>query len=193
MKPKKIFALLIVLLLISALVFVVYGNRKPSKPFSPVLASVSGYDIMTDEFEEGFSTSAFAARSDRLQARREYLETVINQKLILLDAQKKNIDKAPDFLKSVERFWAQSLLTVALGQKTLELQKGVNVREEDVRRIYESMVKDGVTEKPFEDVYPQIKWQAEKQIQTQRLNAWVESLRKGAVVNINDNVLKALK
>ncbi len=132
-----------VVLCMAALVGAVTGcdSRKPAKPASPVIAMVSGYDIRQNEFEEGFATSAFVARADRIKAREEYLDMLINQKLILLDAQKKNIDKDPDFLSSVERFWAQSLLTVALSQKTQELQKGVNIREDDVRRIYDNMIK----------------------------------------------------
>ncbi len=193
MRLRMPLVLLTMLVLVSTVAVTGCGFNKPSKPVSPVIARVGAYDIRVDEFEEGFVTSPFVARADVLLARREYLDTLINQKLILLDSQKKNIDKDPDFLKSVERFWAQSLLTVALGQKTLELQKGVTVREDDVRRIYDNMVKDGVTEKPFEDVYPQIKWQAEKQLQAQRLNAWVDSLRKNAAVSINENVLKDIK
>ena len=193
MKSRMVFVLLLMPLVTALMAVTGCGSGKPPRPELPVLATVSGYDIRVDEFDEGFATSPYASRTDALQARREYLDTLINQKLILLDAQKKNIDKQPDFLKSVERFWAQSLLTVSLGQKTLELQKGAMVREDDVRRIYDNMVKDGVTEKPFEDVYPQIKWQAEKQLQSERLNAWIESLRKGASVNIDENALKALK
>ena len=70
---------------------------------------------------------------------------------------------------------------------------GVAVRDEDIRRIYENMVKDGVTTKPLNDIYPQIKWQAEKQLEVQLLNGWIGSLRKDAAVKINDDVLKSLK
>ncbi|MFH0753784.1 MAG: hypothetical protein V2A70_04395 [Candidatus Omnitrophota bacterium] len=160
---------------------------------SPLLANVGGYRITVNEFKDGFMTSAFAARADRLQARREYLETLIDQKLILLDAQKHNLDKTPDFLRSVERFWSQSLLTVALGSKTLEFHKGSNVKDEDVRRIYDDMVKDGVTTKPIQEVYSQIKWQAEKQVESQKLNAWIASLRKAASVRVDEMMLKSLK
>ncbi len=191
MTRKTLIVLIIAVLVL--LVVVAGKNARSPRDGSFVLANVNGYQIMADEFEEGFSTSAFAARDDKLQARREYLETLIDQKLILLDAQRQNLDKAPDFLKSVEKFWAQSLLTVAVGKKTLELHKGINVRDEDVRRIYDDMVKDGVTVKPLSQVYPQIKWQAEKQLDTQLLNRWIHGLRQGASVSVDENALKALK
>ena len=169
------------------------GRGQPPRSKAPLVATVNGCEIRADEFQQGFASSAYAGRGDALQARREYLDALVNQKLIILDAQKKDMDKTPDFLNSVERFWAQSLLTVALGRKTIELHKGINVREEDARRIYENMVKDGVTTRPFEDVYPQIKWQAETERESQLLKEWMEGLRRGASVSVNENVLKALK
>ena len=185
--------LFLAVIILSAVTLTGCSGGQHSKSKAPVLATVNGCEIRTDEFEQGFGTSAYASRGDALAARREYLDALMNQKLILLDAQKKNMDKTPDFLDSVERFWAQSLLTVALGRKTIELHKGINVREEDVRRIYENMVKEGVTTKPFEDVYPQIKWQAETERESQLLKEWIDGMRKGASVSVNGNVLKALK
>ena len=179
--------------LIGVSVYCWRGGNKPAPDVSPVIANVSGYEIRADEFNEDFATSAYSVRTDKLQARREYLNTLIDQKLILLDAQKKGLDKAPNFLTSVEKFWAQSLLTEALGKKTLELGQGITVRDEDVRRIYEDMVKGGVTEKPLSEVYPQIKWQAQRQLEGQLLKGWIESLRQGASVSVNEGALRADK
>ena len=174
--------------------FIFYGCGRPtSKDMSPIIAKVDVCEISAQELQEGFATSAFSARPDKIQARRDYLEMLIDQKLILLDAQKRGLDKAPDFLKSVEKFWAQSLVNVSLGQKTMELHRGSMVRDEDVRRIYETMVREGVTSKSFEDVYPQIKWQAQKQMESQRLQEWMEGIRKNMAVTVNEDALKALK
>ena len=191
MKSSTVLFLAVVVL--SACTLAGCGRGQPPRSKAPLVATVNGCEIRADEFQQGFASSAYAGRGDVLQARREYLDALVNQKLIILDAQKKDMDKTPDFLSSVERFWAQSLLTVALGRKTIELHKGINVREEDVRRIYENMVKDGVTTRPFEDVYPQIKCQAETERESQLLKEWMEGLRKRASVSVNENVLKALK
>ena len=82
------------------------GCFKP-KPPEEVIARVNDYEITLAEYEEGFAASPFSARSDKLLARQEYLSSLIDRKLILQDAQKKNIDKEKEFLKSIERFWEQ--------------------------------------------------------------------------------------
>ncbi|MBF0331390.1 MAG: hypothetical protein HQL17_05585 [Candidatus Omnitrophica bacterium] len=187
--------LIVIAVAVVMLPWVITGcdRQQLAPPGSAVIARVRGYAITAGEFEEAFTLSAFAARADKLQARRECLDWLINQKLILLDAQRHDLDKSPDFMKSIEKFWAQSLLSVAMEERSLELRKEVRVREVDVRRIYDNMVKDGVTTKSFEDVYPQIKWQAEKQAEAQLLNSWINGLRKGADVSINDVMLMSMK
>lgn len=160
---------------------------------SKVLVQINEYKVTADEFREGFAQSAFASRDDVEGARADYLENVINQKVILLDAQKKNIDKQKDFLRSIERFWEQSLLTVAVGMKTREITGSVRVTEEQLRRLYDQMVKEGVATKPYQEMYAQIRWQAEKQVEAQLLNDWMNDLRKKAKIVIDKNLLKAEK
>jgi hypothetical protein len=169
------------------------GGCLKQKPPEKIVARVNDYDIMLSEFEEGFAASPYSARTDKLLARQEYLSSLVDRKLMLQDAQKKNIDKEKEFLKSIERFWEQSLLTVALGTKTVEISKTVVVRERDLRNIYDSMVRDGITTKPYEEIYPQIKWQAQKHLEAAKLNEWIDSLRKGSTIKINDDLLKSLK
>jgi hypothetical protein len=179
-------------LLILIVAFAVGGCAK-QKPPEEVIAKVNNYQIYLSEFEEGFAASPYASRTDKLLARQEFLSSLIDRKLILQDAQKRNIDKEKEFLKSIERFWEQSLLTVALGNKTVELSRGVKVREQDVRKIYDEMVRDGITTKTFEEIYPQIKWQAQKQQESARLNEWIDGLRVGSMIEINEDLLKSLK
>ena len=174
------------------LAIAVSGCARPQPP-KETIARVNDYEITVDEFEEGFAASPYASRTDKLQARREVLSSLVERKLILQDAQKKNIDKDKEFLRSIEHFWEQSLLTVALGTKTQELSRSVQVREQDVRRIYDGMVKDGITTKPFEDVFPQIKWQAQKQVEAQLLGEWIDGLRKGAAISVDEALLKRIK
>lgn len=166
------------------------GKAEPPKKN---IAVVNDYVITLDEFELGFTQSAYAAREDMAKARRDYLDSLINQKLILQDAQKKNIDKDKEFLKSIERFWEQSLLTIAVGTKAKEINGSLQVPEDQIRKLYDQMVKEGLTAKSYEEMYPQIKWQAAKQFEAQMLSGWMDGLRHSAKVKVNESLLKAEK
>ncbi|MBF0595575.1 MAG: hypothetical protein HQL22_11510 [Candidatus Omnitrophica bacterium] len=166
------------------------GCGSGSKPTGLVMFTVNGYNVTLAEFNEGFDRSDYADREDIDQARAEYAEKLINQKLILLDAQKKGLDQDKEFLKSIEHLWEQSLSTMAVGRKLREIDSGLTLSEQEIRRFYENMVKSGITTKSYEDVYPQIKAQAQKQMESRLLDEWIKSLRSGATIDINKNLLK---
>ncbi|MBF0485356.1 MAG: hypothetical protein HQL16_02460 [Candidatus Omnitrophica bacterium] len=178
---------------LSALICLALAGCGRAEPPKEIIARVNDYQISLEQFENGFAQSPYAAREDKALARKDYLNSLISQKLILEDAQKKNIDKQKEFLASVEHFWEQSLLTVSVGMKTKEIDGSVHVPQEAIRKLYDQMIKDGVTTKTYEEIYPQISWQAAKQLETEKLNAWIESLRKGANIKVNTDLLKAGK
>ncbi len=166
------------------------GCGKTEKATSKILVQINNYQVTLDEFNEGFAYSAFASHTDQEAARLEYLNNIIDQKVVLLDAQKKNIDKQKDFLRSIEKFWEQSLLTDAMGMKMREVSAKSYVSEDQIRQLYEQMLKEGIATKSYQEMHAQIRWQAEKQAESQVLKAWVENLRKKAKITIDKDLLK---
>ena len=94
------------------------GNSPPSSSDDAV-AKVGNYVITRQEFEEAYKDSGYGELGT-LASRKTFLNNMINQKLILLDAEKKGLDKNKEFLKMVENFWQQSLLTMAMQEKVRE-------------------------------------------------------------------------
>ena len=84
-----------------------------------VVARVGTYVITQDEFEESYKNSAYGREHNPFY-RSAFLNNMINQKLILLDAERRGLDRDPRFLKMVENFYQQSLMTIALQEKTKE-------------------------------------------------------------------------
>jgi len=84
-----------------------------------IVARVGSYVITQHEFEEAYKNSAYG-RDHNLFYRSAFLKNMINQKLILLDAERRGLDRDPQFLKMIESFYQQSLLTTALQEKTKE-------------------------------------------------------------------------
>jgi hypothetical protein len=100
-----------------------------------VVARVGNYVITQDEFEEAYKNSAYGRQHNMLY-RSEFLKNMITQKLILLDAERRGLDRDPQFLKMVENFWQQSLLTFTLQEKNKEggdLDKWVNYLKQNTK------------------------------------------------------------
>jgi hypothetical protein len=99
------------------LAFVLGCQSKDSQ--QPVVARVGSYVITAEEFNDAYKNSAYG-RQHNIFYRSEFLKNMINQKLILLDAEHRGLDRDPQFLGMIQSFWQQSLLTYALQEKSKE-------------------------------------------------------------------------
>ena len=174
--------------LIICLVFVLGCQHKP--PVEKVVAKIGDYVITQEEFEDAFKSSSFGIQ-DSAESRQVFLDNMINQKLIILDARAKGLDKNKDFLHMIQNFWEQSLLTVALREKSKEINSGtVQISSQEVQTVYDQMFKDGRVDKSLNDVYPQIQSMLTRQKESEKFNQWVKDLRQKTTVEIHQEYLK---
>ncbi len=153
---------------------------------------INNYEISREEFNSQFKESQYGSQ-DTLESRKEFLDNLIDRKLILQDAQAKGLDKNPAFLKMIEKFWEQSLLKLALDAKSKEVANAASASDNDIAARYAQLQKEGRLDKPYEQMYGQIKWELIKEKETKMINDWVLQLRKKANVVIDDSLLKENK
>ena len=103
------------------------GCACPLPKDKKILAKINNYEITLSEFEEQFQESSYA-KDNTPEAKKDFLKVLIGRKLILQDAQQKNLDKKKEFLRMIERFWEQSLLKLALQQKSQEIANSTDVK-----------------------------------------------------------------
>jgi len=149
---KKYLNLLFVVLLLTGC------SRSPAQ--KDILAKVNNYEITRSEFENEFKVSPYG-KTDTPESRRDFLNTLIDRKLILQYAQQKDYDKEKGFLKLIEKFWEQSLLKVALDKKTREIESKISSSG----------------------------WEAKRTEETKMMGDWMNELRKNAHITIKDGTL----
>ncbi len=175
---------------LSLLIFVAGCNPAPKN--KQILAKINNYEISLDEFKEEFRDSSYAS-NEALDSEKDFLNSLINRKLILQDAQKKGLDKDKSFLRMIERFWEQSLLKLAIDRKTKETAGSVMVTDKEIEDTYNNLVKESRADKPYDQMYQQIKWQITRNKETQQLNDWVAQLHKKSDIKVNYELLKQSK
>lgn len=159
-------------------------------PDETVVARINGYSISPQEFEIEFRESAYGSMDTR-ESRAQFLETLIDRKLILQDAQKAGLDKDVEFLKSIERYWEQMLLKVSLDRKGREIAGVVQISDGAVEARYKKLAAEGKAELPYEQMYRDLKWQLTHEKEEQLMREWVDSLRRQAVIKEDLNALNA--
>ena len=170
-------------------VILTLGCGRQAQEKKEILARVNNYEISRQEFNEEFRVSGYG-RPDTQESRREFLNILINRKLILQDAQKNELDKDENFLKMIEKFWEQSLLKLTLDKKAREISGSVQVSDKSIEEAYQKMAQEGKADKPYDQMYQQVKWELTKSKETQLLDDWVVELHKQAQIEINYDLLR---
>lgn len=124
------------------------------------LARVNNYEITKEEFDDEFKLSQFS-KPDSPDSKKEFLENLINRKLILQEAQAKRMDRDANFLKAIQRFWEQSLLKLAIERKVNEIAVSPSMSGREVKEAEERL-----------------------------LNDWIAALKKKADISVNYNKLE---
>lgn len=178
----------LILAFLSLFIFACQGRRADEN----VLARVNDYEITKEEFEEEFKESMLGM-DDTLKSRKEFLNQLINRKIILQEAQAQGLDKEQGFLKLIEKFWEQSLLKVALDRKGREISGSVHISDSEAEERYKKMQEEGRVDKPYEQVYTQIKWEIMRNKEAKAMSDWIAELHNRADVKINYGLLRKAK
>ena len=136
------------------------GKSPGAGAVQDTVVTINNYTITHDEFETEFKASSYGM-VDTPESRQNFLNTLIDRKLILQAAQQEGLDKEKNFLKAIEKFWEQSLLKIALDKKVGEIESQAVASNWDAKRAEEAKM----------------------------MNDWMSELRKNARITIKDGVL----
>jgi len=148
---------------------------------------INQFVMSADEFKQEFKNSPYSMRAE---GREEFLQDLIDRKLILQEAGRIGLDKKQDFLRDIERFWEKVLLKNVISRKSRELAAKISVSEDEVHARYDQMISKQLIDGPFEGIHDQIKWQLLREKQTQAFDDWLEGLRREARVEVDKAFIK---
>jgi hypothetical protein len=171
------------------LLCIVIAGCGPAAEKKEIVVKINDYQISKDRFEAEFKDSIYG-QNDTPDARKKFLNSLIDRKLILQDAQARGLDKEQGFLRAIERFWEQSLLKMALDNKTKEISGSISVNDAQVRQRYDFMVQEGTISQPYEQASEQLKREIIKLKESEAMNDWIAQLNKKAQIKINYELLK---
>jgi peptidyl-prolyl cis-trans isomerase C len=110
-------------------------------PEERILARINGYKMTVSDFnnEKKPFLNYAQIQEDPAKLKDQILRQLITRQLLLQEAQKLNLDKEKAFMKEIENYWKQALLTSLLRNKSDELKGKIEVTEREIEREYGSM------------------------------------------------------
>ena len=174
---RKRFILFLFLPLISAC------GPKPSQAESNFI-KINNYTVGQKEFEERFKHSPYAV-SDTPQTRKEFLDMLTREALIVQDAQKKGLGNDKEFLITIERFWNQSLFKRAVEEKAKEIAGSVTVAENEIAQEYARLKRAGKINVALEQARGRLKAAIAQGKERRAMDEWVAGLYRNAEIKMH--------
>ncbi len=139
LKIKILFGIsVIVLLITSSYLLIDMFGKKRMHPFKigteGVLVEINDYWMTVEEFKDEAEILSAIERKKlaTYDGKKEFLDTIIKREVLLQEAQRQELDKDKDFMKTIEKYWEQALLQTLLKKKSKEIVETVRVSNQEI-------------------------------------------------------------
>ena len=156
------------------------SDGKTEKP----AITIDAYRLTASEFGELYRE--YGSGEPTPQSKEAFLENLITRKLLLQEAQRRGLDTRKPFLKTVEKFWEQSLLRSVVDDKMKEMESSLTVSNKEIEDQYQEWVRNNPEQKkPFKEVRDMIEWRVRKEKEARLIGEWTKSLGRSARVKVD--------
>ena len=106
-----------------------------------VVASINDYRMTIDDFVyESQNVLVSTMPMTRFPIDKiEVLEAMIDKEVLLQEAQSQGLDKRRGFMRTIEDYWEQTLLSDLINRKAKEVAAGITVYDNEIMDYYDSM------------------------------------------------------
>jgi len=143
---------------------------------------IDDIEITKAEFDEAFEASRFASMK---KGKKAFLDSYIEKKLILKEAENMGLDKDPEFLSEIQLFWEKALLKLVLSRKSDELAALVDISDKEVLAYFKKNGAKLFAGKKLAEVSDQIEWFIIQGKQSGAMEEWTELLKGRAKIKVD--------
>jgi hypothetical protein len=110
------------------------------EPEGEAVARINGHPITVEDFtRRKEQLKPFFMSPDPEQNNERVMDLLVDDVLLLLEADRLDINRDRDFLRSIEHFWRQSLVQELLKKKTREIRNDIHIAENELRDFYSAL------------------------------------------------------
>ncbi|MBL7070777.1 MAG: hypothetical protein ISS26_01230 [Candidatus Omnitrophica bacterium] len=157
-----------------------------------VVATVNDYSMSVEDFnyesKEIFRMGKVIG--DTPNTKEDILDALIVKQILLQEAQRQDLDKDKEFMRSIELYWEQTLLKNLLRGKYAELHKKTTVFEEEIVEHYNLLAPE--ERRPMSEMRDSIVREIRSGKEKKLLDEWIGQMRLKSRIRINRGVLNEL-
>lgn len=160
------------------------GDREPP---AVVVARVNDYVLTREEFERRLVEET-RYRGDQPPDQAflaSFLDQTVRKELLIQEAIRLRLDREEQFLRAIERHWENTLIRDVLERQGKRIAETTVVTEEAVRALYRERQAEDPALPPYETLASSLRDELRDQAMTKALDAWIDSLRGQAHVELH--------
>ena len=110
-----------------------------------VLAKVNNYEITLEDFMDQKQKYAPLIESGHPINKKYIVDILIDNIILLMEAERMKLNQNGSFLKEIESFWRQSLISELIRTETREIREKIKISEEEIRDFHHYLKKELLT------------------------------------------------
>jgi hypothetical protein len=116
----------------------------------------------------------------------EWLSRLIERELLVQEAQRLGLDREPEFMRTIERFWKEALIKLLLERKIQEISDRIHVYDPEIEARYQKITTDAPAQITARvELREDIRQTLREEKQAEAMEQWVSELRSKSHVVIN--------
>jgi len=149
---------------------------------------INNLKLSAGELQQELTLAAASSREplSRTDGEPEWISRLIERELLVQEAQRLGLDRQPDFMRTIERFWKEALLKQLLDRKAREINAQVHVYEPEIETFAQQFPDAFESRDDIERVI-----RARKQAEA--MDQWVAQLKARARIVIDHEAIARLK
>ncbi len=188
MSERNAFGCVIIALLFLPLLWACSDSK--TKEEAPAVLTINEYQMTREafqavcqadlEFNEAYKTS--------MEGQKIILDRIIRKELLIQAAKKRGLDKQPEFMAAIERYWEATLIKLLMQEKGEEIKKTTLVTQKEIEAAYQAHKAANASLPPLSKIEKQIADQILAEKKTQALDKWIKSLYEKADIIIDEKI-----
>lgn len=168
------------------------SNRKEEKD---IVAQINDYYMSVEDFKQDIKVLlTYRPQSIKTPEDKIYiLNDLINKEIILHEAQRLNLDKNKEFIRTIENYWKQTLFVALIKKKANEISDSVSVYDDEIKNYYEDLKSKNPELEPLAEIEREIKRLMRREKETAMMQKWLDDLREKSRIEINEEVLMGVE
>ena len=154
-----------------------------------IVIQVNDSKISLEEFNDLLKFEAYADPEMELtsECRDRFIEYLVRKELMIQKAASLELDRKPEFVRTIEKYWESTLISNLLDQTSEKMRKKILIPDNAIEQYY-AQNKDEF-ERPLDEIKDSIKAILEHEKLKEKLEEWNQELKDNADIKINKKLI----